>query len=59
MNELQAASKADAILLKLIESQSEIISKTMFNQAPDAEAVAEAVAAFRRRLIVRLMEQGA
>lgn len=58
MNENIAAGKADLVLTKILENHPEIFAKTTFNSVESAEEAAEAVAAFRRRLIVKLSEQG-
>jgi hypothetical protein len=58
MNEATAASKADAVLLAIITNQPEVLYKGMMTDVSNAEQTAEALAAFRRRLIVKLMEQG-
>lgn len=58
MNEATAASKADTLLLAILTNQPEALYKGMMTDVSNAEQTAEALAAFRRRLIVKLMEQG-
>ncbi|WP_043565368.1 hypothetical protein [Acidovorax sp. KKS102] len=58
MNEALAASKADAMLLAILTNQQEVLYKGTMTDLSNAEQTAEALAAFRRRLIVKLMEQG-
>ncbi|MBV7454808.1 hypothetical protein KW843_10030 [Acidovorax sp. sif1233] len=57
MNESVASSKADAMLLAILTNQPEVLYKGTMTDISNAEQTAEALAAFRRRLIVKLMEQ--
>ena len=58
MNEPLAASKADAILLAILTNQPEVLFKGTLSDVSSAEQSAEALAAFRRRLVIKLAEQG-
>ena len=57
MDDDSAASRADTILIKIIENSPEAIYKGALGGVERAEEAAEAIAAFRRRLIVKLAEQ--
>lgn len=58
MEEPVAASKADAMLLAILTNQPEVLFKGTMSDVSTAEQAAEALAAFRRMLVVKLCEQG-
>ena len=57
MTESAAASKADAILLAILTHQPETIYKGQMTDVSGAEGAAEALAAFRSKLIEKLADQ--
>lgn len=59
MNENLAAGKADAILLKMIESQPGLTFTQIFSKEHLAKEAAVAIAAFRNTLVDELKKQEA
>lgn len=57
MNEAQAATLADKILLALVTNNPNCIGNSNLTNKASAEGVAQALAVFRQRLITDLVPQ--
>lgn len=57
MQEYDAAQKADAIILAMLQNQEKQTYAYALSDVPDAKKTALAIATFRRDLIAELMQQ--